>query len=141
MKIFTSELANYKIALASFPGWCQHLSSVFSECYQYQTIKSKHNANHFSKWNRKYETRFRNLWSQQKWYWKTTEVLEKPWIHENWAEFNQLIVEEEQSNKGENKTQASKNNYLTLKLLRDVFGETKVLRLFFNKMIIFMIMP
>ena len=72
---------------------------------------------------------------------KTTEVLEKQWIHENSAEFNQLIVEEEQSNKDENKIQASKNNYLTFKLLRDVFGETKVLRLFFNKMIFFMIMP
>lgn len=62
-------------------------------------------------------------------------------VHENWAEFYQLIVEEEQSNKDENKVQASKNNYLTLKSLRDVFGETKVLRLFFNKMIFFMIMP
>lgn len=62
-------------------------------------------------------------------------------VRKNWAEFYQLIVEEEQSNEDENKVQASKNNYLTLKSLRDVFGETKVLRLFFNKMIFFMIMP
>lgn len=62
-------------------------------------------------------------------------------VCENWAEFYQLVVEEEQSNKDENKIQASKNNYLTLKSVRDVFGETKVLRLFFNKMIFFMIMP
>ena len=134
MKIFTNELANYKITLASFPGWHQHLRSVFSDCYQHQRVKSRYNANNFTKWNCKYEKGFRSSWSQQKWYWKTAGISEKPRTRENRAEFDQLIVEEGQVHKDENKIQASKNNDLTQIIKRCPWGnQSPRITIFFIK--------